>query len=110
MDVRVSPQTTLGKWAAGLIVLWPLLTILGSVLADGLYKGVEAGDGLIDDLRVRPVLAVAMLTGIAAGLASLALNVVAMLKKGERSVLSIVALLIGLFLLVLLVGELFIQH
>ena len=104
------PKTQLGKRAVGLVVLWPLLTISGSVLAEGLYAGVPAGDGLVDDLRARPALAVAMLIGIASGLASVPNSLIAIVKNGERSVLVFISALLGLLLVALLIGELFIQH
>lgn len=104
------PQTKLGKWSVWLAAMWPVLTVLGSIIANKYYFGIEAGDGLIDDLRVRPLLAVTMLLGIGLGVISLPLSYVSILKKNERSVLTFFAAFLGLFLLILLVGELFISH
>lgn len=104
------PQTKLGKWALGLVFLWPILTILGSVIANSIYSGIEAGDGIIDDLIVRPFLAVTMLMGIACGLVSFALSLGAIFKGKEHSILTFITLLIGLFLATLLIGETFVKH
>jgi hypothetical protein len=108
--MKFFPQTRFGKWAAGVILLWPLLTIVGFLLANNLYIGVDAGNGLIDDLRVRPMLAVTMLLGITFGIISFGLSIAAITKQKERSITSFIAALIGLFLITLLVGEIFIQH
>src|SRR5690606_15425258 len=102
--MRYLPKTKLGKWGAALILLWPLLTILGSTMATGLYAGVEAGNRLVDDLHARPVLAVVMLTGLASGVISFACSALAIFRHKERSVLVFVAAMIGLFLITLLVG------
>lgn len=104
------PQTKLGKYAAGLIIFWPVLTILGTIASNVLYLGVEAGNGIIDDLRVRPILAVTMLLGISLGVMSFPMSLVAIFRKGERSVLSFLAAFFGLFLTILLVGEFIIKH
>lgn len=110
MAIRFLPQTKLGKWAVSFAALWPILTILGSVIANALYPAVEAGDGIIDDLRVRPILAVSMLLGIALGAVSFPMSLLAIFKKRERSMFSILAAIVGLLLVILLAGELFIGH
>lgn len=104
------PKTKLGRWALGLAALWPVLTILGTFVVNSVYPGVDAGNGIIDDLRVRPLLAITMLSGIISGAVSLPLNLVAIFKKGERSILSFLATLLGIFLALLLVGEIFVEH
>ncbi len=104
------PKTKLGKWALGLVLLWPILTVLGSFLVNWVYPGVEAGNGLVEDLRVRPLLAVAMLVGILSGVVSLPLSGFAFFKKGERSVVSVLVGLLGLMLALLLFGEIFVEH
>jgi hypothetical protein len=110
MKLDILPKTKLGKWAAGLAAAWPVFTIVGLVVVNTLYPGVEAGNGLIDDLRVRPLLAITMLLGIAFGAASFPASLVAIFRKGERSLFSILAALLGSFLIILLIGEIFIEH
>lgn len=110
MKITFLPQTKLGKWALGLVTMWPLFTIIGSVVVNVFYPGVEAGNGIVDDLRVRPLLAIIMILGIVLGVISFPICLLAIFKKSERSVLSILAALLGLFLIVLLAGEFFIEH
>lgn len=110
MKIHFLPQTKLGKHASILAAFWPILTILGSFIANIIYAGVEAGNGIIDDLRVRPLLAITMLLGIGLGIASFPSNLLAIFKKGERSILSFFTALLGLLLVFLLVGEIFFEH
>lgn len=93
-----------------LAALWPLLTIVGFAMVNSFYPGVEAGNGIIDDLRVRPLLVVTMLAGMASGVASLPTGLVAIFRKGERSLLIFPSVLLGLLLYVLLIGEIFFEH
>lgn len=92
------------------MALWPLLAILGMVFLSMFYPGVESGDGLIDDLRVRPLFAIITLLGIALGAVSFPMSLAAVFKKGERSILVFLATILGLFLTLLLLGEIFFQH
>lgn len=107
--MRIFPRTAVGKWAVVLAVLWPVCTVIGGSLAGGFYAGVEAGDGLIDDIRLRPLLAVVMLGGMLAGVTSFGLSVVSF-KKGERAVLSWIAVVLGALLLMLLMGEIIFRN
>lgn len=110
MKITFFPKTKLGAWAVGLVAMWPIFTILGMVVMNNLYFGVEAGNGLIDDLRVRPFFAVTMLVGILLGVTSFPMSLVAIVRRGERSVLSVLATLLGLLLIILLGGEFLIKH
>lgn len=105
--MRFFPRTVTGRWAAVLMAVWPVCTFLGFQLAERFYAGVEAGNGLIDDLQVRPLLALTMLFGILCGVLSFGLSVVGITKKGERSLLSWAVAALGVFLVFLLFGELF---
>lgn len=110
MKIIFFPRTFLSISAVVLAAMWPLYAFMGFLAERAVYSGVEAGNGLIEDLSMRPLLAVTMLLGMTLGLLSFPLSLVAIFKKGERSVLSILATLLGLFLFILLVGELFVQH
>lgn len=106
----VLPKTKLGKWSLALIIAMPLLIIIGGSLSGTMYKSVEAGNGLIDDLAKRPALAVASLAGIAAGLASCVIGLIAISKKQERAILVYLSTLIGVLLIIFILGDLVSPH
>ena len=110
MKIYFFPRTKIGQWSVILIALWPFLTILGTVIVNLLYPGVEAGNGIIDDLSIRPALAITMLLGFASGVVGFTISLFSIFKKMERSLFVFLSALIGLFLVVLLFGELFIEH
>lgn len=110
MKVQLFPQTKLGRWAVGLSVLMPVFFVVGGFIVGLLYPGVPAGNSVVDDVRVRPLLAAVMLLGMLSGLAAFAASWMSLVKKGERSVLVMVAALAGTWLVFMLVGELIVQH
>ena len=64
---RITPQTTLGKWSFGLIVVMPILFAIGPLSADTLYESIPAGGTILADIAARPALALTMLAGMGIG-------------------------------------------
>ncbi|HEY4518680.1 MAG TPA: hypothetical protein VJG48_03625 [Candidatus Paceibacterota bacterium] len=106
MKISILPRKGLSILAVVLAFMWPLYSFMGFLLVNVVYQGVAAGNGLIDDLHARPLLAATILLGLALGTISLPISLVAIFKKGERSILSILAALLGLLSLIILVSEL----
>jgi hypothetical protein len=96
--VRISilPKTSLGRWSVGLAAAFILLVVLLAVLT--LLGGLQPG-------RVRLVaLIVAAAFGIS-GIGSFVTGLISMIKSKERSVLVFLAVVVGLFALIVLLGE-----
>ncbi len=96
-----SPRTRLGKWSVGLAATFAILFILNSVLfVSGLLRlpGQETWG---------PFYALLM---IGCGLAAGVVGLIAVLRQRERSWAVWLAILPGLFMLTLLLGEFLVPH
>ncbi|MFH1236675.1 MAG: hypothetical protein V1685_07160 [Parcubacteria group bacterium] len=99
------PKTKLGKWSLGLIIAMPILLMLGGLLAGSMYESVEAGNGLVDDLTKRPLLAVAALSGALAGVMAFLTGLIAIIKQKERVILVYLSTLLGALLVWFILGD-----
>lgn len=106
----ILPKTRTGKASVLLIVAMFALFLLGMRFFAGLYASVPAGGTILRDLVARPGLAVSMLAGFASGVAACAVGLVAIFKRRERAVLTVVATSIGVLLVLFLSMELLFTH
>lgn len=109
--MKFKPQTKLGMWSVGLIISVPILVFFGTFFMNLLYKNAPAGNTITEDLTNRPALALAMLAGMISGVGALITGLVAIIRnKEERSVLVIIATVLGGLLLFFLLGEVIFPH
>lgn len=92
------PKTKLGKWAVGLIVVFFALFILFQLLV---ASGQRGGETFFDNLMLTIPIFLAGICGIAAFFT----GIVSIIKSKERSVLFFLTVMVGLFVLVFVVGE-----
>jgi len=107
---RIIPKTTLGKWSVVLIVVMPILFIIGTAMADTLYKEVPAGGTIGGDIVARPVLALTMLAGFGAGITAFITGLLGIMRKKENALLVYASTLIGALLILFLAGEVISPH
>lgn len=107
---RFMPGTTLGRWAVGLIAVMPILFVFGSSFSRSLYESVSAGRTILADIASRPLLALTMLAGMAAGISGFITGLLAIVKQKENALLVYVSTVIGGLLTLFLVGELAFPH
>ena len=107
---RITPKTTLGKWSVGLIVAMPILFAIGSSFTNSLYKSVPAGGTILADIVARPALALAMLTGMVAGISAFIVGLLAIVRQKEKAILVYVSTVIGALLMLFLTGEVVFPH
>ena len=98
MRTSIWPKSILGKWSAGLAVAFILLLAL---------SGVLTGLGGVGPGPVGPIIGVAF--GIS-GIAALVTGLISMIRNRERSILVILAVAVGFFVLVFLIGEFLFPH
>lgn len=103
-------KTNLGKISLILIVLMPVLFLSGSLLSTGLYANVPAGNSVLEDLALRPLLAVSMLLALVSGFAAFGTGFFAIARKKEDSGLVYAATIVGALLIIFLIGELVFSH
>jgi hypothetical protein len=98
VPINIRPKSLLGKWSAGLAAAFILILVLSSVLMG--LGGVGPGP-------VGPILGVAF--GIS-GIAALVTGLMSIIRSKERSILVILAVAAGLFVLIFFLGEFLYPH
>jgi len=104
------PKNKLGKWSLGFIISMPVLFFIASFLANSLYANVAAGNSIMEDMTVRPILALSILLGMFCGISAFVTGLKAIIKQKERAVLVYLAAAIGTLLILFLVGEILHPH
>ena len=110
MKLVFLPKTALGKWSLGLIILMPILFFIGSRLMDLLYEGVLSGDTILEDIAVRPALALTMIAGMLSGTLAFFFGIIAIVKLKERALLVYLAMIMGGLLIVFLLAHVVGNH
>jgi hypothetical protein len=101
--IHVVPTTRLGLWAVRLLVAFVAGYVVGMSLAGA---GQIGGEGAFDNLWLTvPLMGVGLATVVAGVLAGVA-AAFAIVRRGERSVLVFLPLLVLLFIAIFFVGEL----
>lgn len=104
------PETTLGGWALGLVIVMPVLFVIGSSFADSLYESVTAGGTILADITARPILALTMLAGMATGVSGLITGLLAIARQKDHALLVYLATLVGGLFTVFLIVDLAFPH
>ena len=100
------PETKLGKWSMWLAAAFVVLFVV-NMAAVAIFG--RSNDAVLNEFSrtYMPNFGIAMvLVGLSSGIVGL----VAILKKQERSVVTLLALLPGLFVAILLFGEFLVPH
>ncbi len=100
------PKTKPGKYSIILLILMPLLFALGRLFMNAFYESVSSGDTILEDISKRPVLALTMLSGMASGVSSFVVGIVAIVKNKEHSPFVYFATIIGALFTLFLTAEL----
>ncbi len=107
---RLLPGTSLGRWSVGLIAVMPILFVIGSSFSRSVYESIPAGRTILADIAARPLLALSMLAGMAAGISGFITGLLVLVKRKENALLVYVSTAIGGLLIVYLIGELAFPH
>ena len=96
-----APHSRLGKWSAGLMILFVAMYLVNAVVL------MPTSGEAMWHRTIMPVYGVSMiLCGITAGVT----GTIAVIRQNERSWVVWLAILPGLFMLFLLIGEFIIPH
>ena len=110
MRIGILPKITLGWWSLGLIVAMPILFFIGMSFTNLLYESAPAGSTILEDITLRPALALTMLVGMVSGVSAFITGLIAIIRQKERALLVYVATSVGAFLTIFLLGELIFPH
>jgi len=102
MRISLKPKTTMGKWSTGLIIAFFLFFAVVGILA---ASGQHGDDTFSFTALTIPIL----LAGVSA-VSALVTGIIGIVKSRERSVLVFLATAIGLYLLILSLGEILFPH
>jgi len=97
------PATRLGWWAVRLAVAFAALFVVGVSLAGAGQK--IGGEGVFDNLWLTVPLTGVGLTAVLVGLLAGVTAAFAIVRRGERSVLVFLPLIVGLLVAIFLLGE-----
>jgi hypothetical protein len=100
------PSTKLGKWGMWLAVAFVVLFVVNMSFVGIFGRSTDSGVNQFSQVYM-PSFGIAWLL---IGLASGVVGIVAVLKQKERSIVSLIALLPGLFCVFLLLGEFLVPH
>jgi uncharacterized membrane protein len=110
MRLGFIPKTKWGRLSVGLIIGMLILFFMGFSFKDLLYKSVPAGNTILEDIVVRPALALTMLAGMAFGVFAFITGLTSIIKQRERALSAYVATIMGGLLILFLLGEIFFPH
>ena len=106
--VFASPATFMGGWSLKLLVGWVVLLVL-TFVAVVLHGGVEATRRLSmaagGKFYSLPSVAVPMAAGFLSAIAALFVALVAIIRKGERSIAMLLPIVLGGLMLLFVIGE-----
>ena len=103
MRISLKTKTTVGKWSTGLIIAFLLFSAVFGILV---ASGQRGGDTFFSFTALTIP---GLLAGVSAVLA-LVTGIIGIVKNREQSVLVFLATAIGLYLLILLPGEILFPH
>jgi hypothetical protein len=103
MRVTILPKTPLGKWSTGLVVAFVVLLVAFLLLV---ASGQRGGETFFSNL----VLTIPMLLAGTSGMLAFLTGLVGVIRNRERSLLVFLAMSIGLYVLILCLGEVIFPH
>ena len=102
--VFIMPKTLFGKWAVRFVVAFILLLATGIFVASN--QGPRADQTFLDN----PILSIPMLSAGAAGILAFFCAIISIIRYKERSILVILAVVIGFLVLDFVLGEFLFPH
>lgn len=105
MHITWMPQTQLGRWSLYLVGAAAALIMFTSLITVGLFHQ-SGGNTVFDNLFV----SIPMVTALVAASVAFVTALISLWGQRERSVLLAIPILVGVFLVVLFIGELGSPH
>jgi len=98
IKINFAPKSNLGKWSIGLIVIVPILLYIGMSIVN-FYGAVPAGNTILQDIIVRPGIALPMLAGFISGITAFFTGIISIIRKKDYSIFVFLSTAIGFFVL-----------
>ena len=100
MRISILPKSSLGRWSVGLAAAFILLFVLFWILIAPARRGVGPA----------PFAPMAIVAAGISGIAAFVIGLISMIRSKERSILVFLAVVVGLFVLIFLLGEFLYPH
>lgn len=108
-NMNFVPKSNLGKWSLGFIAIVPIFFYIG-FLCVNFYGPVVAGATILQDIVIRPGVALPMLVGFLSGITAFFCGILGITRKKDYSVLIFISTLLGLFVLLWVLAEFVLSH
>jgi len=108
MELVLVPKTKLGKWSVGLIITMPIFFYIGFSFVD--FYNSQSGRTILQDIIVRPGVALPMLAGMASGTLAFITGIMSIIKRKERALFVYISTIIGFLLVLFLIAEIIFPH
>jgi hypothetical protein len=104
IEVKLKPQTTMGKWSIGFIISLSSFFIIGVAIVN--FGHQTGGETFFDNLYISIPMFLAGLSGIAAFIT----GIIGIINDHERALLVFVSSVIGSLVLIFMLGEFLFPH
>ena len=109
MRLNFIPRTFLGKCSVVLIIVMPIFFHIGMSFVD-FYEFIPAGRTILQDIIVRPGVALSMLTGFICGITAFFTGVRSIIKKKDYSISVFLSSVMGFLTLLWCFAEILFPH
>ncbi len=109
IKINFTPKSNLGKWSIGLIIIVPILFYTGMSFVD-FYKFIPAGKTILNDIIIRPGVALSMLGGFFSGIVAFLCGIFGIIKKKDYSIFVLISTILGFFIFLWTITEFLFPH
>ncbi|MBD3310839.1 hypothetical protein GF351_06495 [Candidatus Woesearchaeota archaeon] len=109
MKIDIIPKSILGKVSAILLIIMPIFLFIGmkSVV---LYEGIQSGRTILQDIILRPGIALPMLAAFISGISAFVTGMTGIIRKKDHSVIIFLSTTMGFFVLLWVLAEILFPH
>ena len=105
MRISILPKTTLGRWSVVLAAAFVLLFVLLQIFYTSVHRNPVTNPG-----SPSPFILIGVVAEYISGIASFVTGLISLIKRNERAVLVFLVVILGLFALLFLLGELLLER
>ena len=111
MRISILPKICLGKWSVGLVAAFILISVVNSLVTPPRTgPGAPVLPPSVAVVAMGILRIVALIIGLASGIAAFVTGLISIIKSRERSILVFSAVAVGFFVLIFCLGEVIFPH
>lgn len=109
MKINLISNNYLGKLSIILIIIMPLFFYIGMLFID-FYKSTPSSETILQDIKLRPGIALSMLAGFFSGITAFFTSIISIIRKKDYCIFVFLSSIIGFFVLIWFLIELIFVH